>query len=174
MSVIGGRQFLLPSLPYARIHLLPRTLLESRSTPANPLLRIGRSRGNLARTPDVAVVISLNRFLVPVDDTVTAPLCNTSTSTSTMAPTPLALGEDTQSHRTVQALELVLDGLRGAERDCKGATRGLVRVVRSQRSHMADRRPAGHDHAWQHAFRAAVMVCAELTGVLPKPHNHTK
>ena len=34
--------------------------------------RIGRSRGNLARTPDVAVVISLNWFLAPVDDTVTA------------------------------------------------------------------------------------------------------
>jgi len=35
---------------------------------------IGRSRGNLARTPDVAVVISLNRFLAPVDDTVTPQL----------------------------------------------------------------------------------------------------
>ena len=36
--------------------------------------RIGRSQGNLARTPDVAVVISLNnfKFLGPVDDTVTA------------------------------------------------------------------------------------------------------
>jgi hypothetical protein len=34
--------------------------------------RKGRSRGNLARTPDVAVVISLNRFLATVDDTVTA------------------------------------------------------------------------------------------------------
>ena len=34
--------------------------------------RIGRSRGNLAMTPDVAVVISLNRFWAPVDDTVTA------------------------------------------------------------------------------------------------------
>ncbi len=34
--------------------------------------RIGRSRGNLAMTPDVAVVISLNLFLAPVDDTVTA------------------------------------------------------------------------------------------------------
>jgi hypothetical protein len=31
--------------------------------------RIGRSQGNLARTPDVAVVISLNNFLGPVDDT---------------------------------------------------------------------------------------------------------
>ena len=45
--------------------------------------QIGRSWGNFARTPDVAVVISLNRFLAPVDDTVTAPLCSTSTSTST-------------------------------------------------------------------------------------------
>ena len=34
--------------------------------------RIGKSRGNLARTPDVAVVIHLNNFLGPVDDTVTA------------------------------------------------------------------------------------------------------
>jgi len=32
----------------------------------------GRSQGNLARTPEVAVVISLNNFLGPVDDTVTA------------------------------------------------------------------------------------------------------
>jgi hypothetical protein len=37
MSVFEGRQFLLPSLPYARIHLLSRTLLESRSTLASPL-----------------------------------------------------------------------------------------------------------------------------------------
>jgi len=33
------------------------------------------------RTPDVAVVISLNNFLGPVDDTVTAQKCSTSTST---------------------------------------------------------------------------------------------
>ncbi len=33
-------------------------------------------------TPDVAVVISLNHFLGPADDTVTATLCITSTSTS--------------------------------------------------------------------------------------------
>ena len=38
----------------------------------NTVIRKVRSRGNLARTPDVAVVISLNRFLAPVDDTVTA------------------------------------------------------------------------------------------------------
>jgi len=39
--------------------------------------RIGRSQGNLARTPDVAVVISLNNFLGPVDDTVTTQKCST-------------------------------------------------------------------------------------------------
>ena len=38
---------------------------------------IGRSQGNLARTPDVAVVISLNNFPGPVDDTVTAQKCST-------------------------------------------------------------------------------------------------
>ena len=32
-------------------------------------------------TPDVAVVIPLNNPLGPADDTVTAPLCSTSTST---------------------------------------------------------------------------------------------
>jgi len=32
--------------------------------------RIGKSLGNLAMTPDVASVISLNRFLAPVDDNV--------------------------------------------------------------------------------------------------------
>ena len=37
----------------------------------------GRSQGNLARTPDVAVVIHLNNFLGPVDDTVTAQKCST-------------------------------------------------------------------------------------------------
>jgi hypothetical protein len=42
--------------------------------------RKGRSRRNLARTPDVAVVISLNRFLAPVDDTVTAQLQSQVTS----------------------------------------------------------------------------------------------
>jgi hypothetical protein len=42
--------------------------------------RKGKSRGNLARTPDVAVVISLKLAYTPVDDTVTAPLCSTSTS----------------------------------------------------------------------------------------------
>ncbi len=46
---------------------------ERRQRPRNSQgFRIGRSRGNLARTPDVAVVISLNWFLAPVDDTVTA------------------------------------------------------------------------------------------------------
>jgi len=39
--------------------------------------RIGKSRGNLARTPDVTVVIHLNNFLGPVDDTVTAQKCRT-------------------------------------------------------------------------------------------------
>ena len=34
--------------------------------------RIGKSGGNPARTPDVAGVISLNLFLAPVDDNVTA------------------------------------------------------------------------------------------------------
>ena len=43
--------------------------------------RIGRSQGNLARTTDVAVVISLNNFLGPVDDTVTVQKMQTSTST---------------------------------------------------------------------------------------------
>ncbi len=33
---------------------------------------VTRSQGNLARTPDVAVVIHLNNFPGPVDDTVTA------------------------------------------------------------------------------------------------------
>ena len=36
-------------------------------------------------TPDVAVVIPLNNPLGPADDTVTAPLCSTSTSTSTLS-----------------------------------------------------------------------------------------
>ena len=35
--------------------------------------RIGRSQGNLARTPDVAVVISLKLVYTPVDDNVTMP-----------------------------------------------------------------------------------------------------
>ena len=34
--------------------------------------RTGRSQGNLARTPDVAVVTPLNNFLGPEGDTVTA------------------------------------------------------------------------------------------------------
>jgi hypothetical protein len=37
----------------------------------------GRSRGNLARTPDVAVVTPLNNFLGPAGDTVTAQKCST-------------------------------------------------------------------------------------------------
>jgi hypothetical protein len=37
-------------------------------------------------TPDVAVVIPLNHPLGPADDTVTAPLCSTSTSTSRHPP----------------------------------------------------------------------------------------
>ena len=37
----------------------------------------GRSQGNLARTPDVAVVTPLNNFLGPAGDTVTAQKCST-------------------------------------------------------------------------------------------------
>ena len=40
--------------------------------PANEF-RTGRSRGNLARTPDMAVVTPLNNFLGPEGDTVTVP-----------------------------------------------------------------------------------------------------
>jgi hypothetical protein len=36
------------------------------------MARTGRSQGNLARTPDVAVVTPLNNFLGPEGDTVTA------------------------------------------------------------------------------------------------------
>jgi len=50
-------------------------------------------------TPDVAVVIPLNNPLGPADDTVTAPLCSTSTST---VPGPGAPegepGHDRQAH----------------------------------------------------------------------------
>jgi len=35
--------------------------------------RKGKSRGNLARTPDVAIVISLKLVYIPVDDNVTTP-----------------------------------------------------------------------------------------------------
>jgi len=46
---------------------------ERRQRPRNSQrFRIGKSRGNLAMTPDVAGVISLNRFMAPVDDNVTA------------------------------------------------------------------------------------------------------
>jgi hypothetical protein len=46
---------------------------ERRQRPRNSQgFRIGKSLGNLAMTPDVAGVISLNRFLAPVDDNVTA------------------------------------------------------------------------------------------------------
>jgi hypothetical protein len=45
---------------------------ERRQKPRNSQgFRIGKSLGNLAMTPDVAGVISLNRFLAPVDDNVT-------------------------------------------------------------------------------------------------------
>jgi hypothetical protein len=45
---------------------------ERRQRPRNSQrFRIGKSRGNLAMTPDVAGVISLNRFMAPVDDNVT-------------------------------------------------------------------------------------------------------
>ncbi len=53
-------------VPHGSHHLFQRHLWSLQG------FRKGRSRGNLARTPDVAVVISLNRFLAPVDDTVTA------------------------------------------------------------------------------------------------------
>ena len=46
-------------------------------SPSAKEFRTGRSQGNLARTPDVAVVISLNNFSGPVDDTVTAQKCST-------------------------------------------------------------------------------------------------
>jgi hypothetical protein len=52
-----------------------------------------RSQGNLARTPDVAVVISLNWFMAPVDDTVTAEHQSQVTSH------PKSLVEDTKSQR---------------------------------------------------------------------------
>jgi hypothetical protein len=54
--------------------------------------RIGRSQGNLARTPDVAVVISLKLVYAPVDDTVPAQICSTSTSTSTTYKVQSSLG----------------------------------------------------------------------------------
>ena len=48
-----------------------RSTSDGRGPVTHKEFRIGRSQGNLARTPDVAVVISLNNFLGPVDDTVT-------------------------------------------------------------------------------------------------------
>ena len=54
-----------------------RSTSDGRGPVARKEFRIGRSQGNLARTPDVAVVISLNNFLGPVDDTVTAQKCST-------------------------------------------------------------------------------------------------
>ena len=46
---------------------------ERRQRPRNSQgFRIGKSGGNPARTPDVAGVISLNWFMAPVDDNVTA------------------------------------------------------------------------------------------------------
>ena len=63
---------------------------ECRQGPRNSQgFRIERSQGNLARTTDVAVVISLNNFLGPVDDTVTTQKCSTSHKhkhTATMQP----------------------------------------------------------------------------------------
>jgi hypothetical protein len=46
-------------------------------SPSAKEFRTGRSRGNLARTPDVAVVTPLNNFLGPEGDTVTAQKCST-------------------------------------------------------------------------------------------------
>ena len=54
-----------------------RSTSDGRGPVTRKEFRIGRSQGNLARTPDVAVVISLRLVYTPVDDTVTAPLCST-------------------------------------------------------------------------------------------------
>ena len=53
---------------------------ERRQRPRNSQgFLIGKSQGNLAMTPDVAGVISLNRFMAPVDDNVTAKIKHQST-----------------------------------------------------------------------------------------------
>ena len=54
-----------------------RSTSDGRGPVTRKEFQIGRSQGNLARTPDVAVVISLNNFLGPVDDTVTSQTCST-------------------------------------------------------------------------------------------------
>ena len=58
------------------VSLPPHVLARSTSDGGGPVtrkeFRIGRSQGNLARTPDVVVVISLKLVYTPVDDNVTA------------------------------------------------------------------------------------------------------
>jgi hypothetical protein len=55
-----------------------RSTSDGRGPVTHKEFRIGRSQGNLARTPDVAVatVISLKLVYTPVDDNVTTPLCS--------------------------------------------------------------------------------------------------
>ena len=45
-----------------------RSTSDGRGPVTRKEFRIGRIQGNLVRTPDVAVVISLNNFSGPVDD----------------------------------------------------------------------------------------------------------
>ena len=71
---VGGRRESerLRAMGAGRRCLAPRVGGGSWSSPPHCGVHLGVvSRGNLARTPDVAVVISLNLFLAPVDDTVT-------------------------------------------------------------------------------------------------------
>ena len=70
--------------------------------------------------------------------------------------------DETKPRGTVPALELVLAVLRGPERDGEVVPRSRVPVVRGQRTNMATGRSLEY-RAWQHAFRAAVLVGAELT-----------
>ena len=59
-------------------HVLgPKYDRRQRSRNSQKEFRTGRSQGNLARTPDVAVVTPLNNFLGPEGDTVTAQKCST-------------------------------------------------------------------------------------------------
>jgi len=53
-----------------------RSTSDGRGPVTRTEFRIGRSQGNLARTPDVAVAIHF-WFLTPVDATVTDPLYST-------------------------------------------------------------------------------------------------
>ena len=55
----------------------PETTSRSNSPVYPQQFRTGRSQGNLARTPDVAVVIPLNNPAGPEGDTVTAENCST-------------------------------------------------------------------------------------------------